>query len=230
MAPGATHTENNVRERLKRGLHVQTSVNWHVLVVLALAWHRNQEFKAGQDYMKSTHYVSCGLVFTAGPCIVKQVCLVRTFWLPLSMHSSFRLHSVLSSPCSPETGLRLPPFSHGLLSTNPTAYAGSQAPQPAVHVQGQEPLTASMLAAAPPQEQKQMLGERLFPLIQTMHSNLAGKITGMLLEIDNSELLHMLESPESLRSKVDEAVAVLQAHHAKKEAAQKVGTVAAATS
>uniref|UniRef100_A0A8C1TMV4 Polyadenylate-binding protein n=1 Tax=Cyprinus carpio TaxID=7962 RepID=A0A8C1TMV4_CYPCA len=92
--------------------------------------------------------------------------------------------------------------------------------QPAVHVQGQEPLTASMLAAALPQEQKQMLGERLFPLIQNMHPSLAGKITGMLLEIDNSELLHMLESPESLRSKVDEAVAVLQAHQAK-EAAQK---------
>lgn len=29
---------------------------------------------------------------------------------------------------------------------------------------------------------------------------------------------------------MDEAVAVLQAHHAKKEAAQKVGAVAAATS
>uniref|UniRef100_A0AAY4AC31 Polyadenylate-binding protein n=1 Tax=Denticeps clupeoides TaxID=299321 RepID=A0AAY4AC31_9TELE len=92
--------------------------------------------------------------------------------------------------------------------------------QPAVLVQGQEPLTASMLAAAPPQEQKQMLGERLFPLIQNMHPSMAGKITGMLLEIDNSELLHMLESPESLRSKVDEAVAVLQAHQAK-ETAQK---------
>ncbi|XP_018423218.1 PREDICTED: polyadenylate-binding protein 4 isoform X1 [Nanorana parkeri] len=102
-----------------------------------------------------------------------------------------------------------------------------QTPQPAVHVQGQEPLTASMLAAAPPQEQKQMLGERLFPLIQAMHPSLAGKITGMLLEIDNSELLHMLESPESLRSKVEEAVAVLQAHQAKKDAAQKVGIVAA---
>uniref|UniRef100_A0A3B4BHJ1 PABC domain-containing protein n=1 Tax=Periophthalmus magnuspinnatus TaxID=409849 RepID=A0A3B4BHJ1_9GOBI len=88
-----------------------------------------------------------------------------------------------------------------------------------------EPLTASMLAAAPPQEQKQMLGERLFPLIQNMHPSLAGKITGMLLEIDNSELLHMLESPESLRSKVDEAVAVLQAHQAK-EAAQKSTTPA----
>ncbi|XP_072548697.1 polyadenylate-binding protein 1A [Salminus brasiliensis] len=107
---------------------------------------------------------------------------------------------------------------------NPQQHLGAQPQvpmqQPAVHVQGQEPLTASMLAAAPPQEQKQMLGERLFPLIQNMHPNLAGKITGMLLEIDNSELLHMLESPESLRSKVDEAVAVLQAHQAK-EAAQK---------
>uniref|UniRef100_A0A3B5KIW3 Poly A binding protein, cytoplasmic 1 b n=1 Tax=Takifugu rubripes TaxID=31033 RepID=A0A3B5KIW3_TAKRU len=92
--------------------------------------------------------------------------------------------------------------------------------QPAVVVQGQEPLTTTMLAAAPLHEQKQMLGERLFPLIQAMHLSLAGKITGMLLEIDNSELLHMLESPESLRSKVDEAVAVLQAHQAK-EAAQK---------
>ncbi|XP_031214623.1 polyadenylate-binding protein 4-like [Mastomys coucha] len=104
------------------------------------------------------------------------------------------------------------------------------APQPAVHVQGQEPLTASMLAAVPPQEQKQMLGVRLYPLIQTTLSNMTGKITGMLLEMDNSELLHMLESPESLRFQVGEAVAVLHAYHANKEAAQKVGTVAAATS
>ncbi|XP_008996282.2 polyadenylate-binding protein 3 [Callithrix jacchus] len=92
--------------------------------------------------------------------------------------------------------------------------------QPAIHVQGQEALTVSMLVSAAPQQQKQMLGERLFPLIQARRPTLAGKITGMLLEMDNSELLHMLESPESLRSKVDEAVAVLQAHQAK-EAAQK---------
>lgn len=83
----------------------------------------------------------------------------------------------------------------------------------------QEPLTTAMLAAAPPQEQKQMLGERLYPLIHEMHPNLAGKITGMLLEIDNAELLHMLESHEALKSKVDEAVAVLQAHQAKSQAA-----------
>ncbi|XP_041654850.1 embryonic polyadenylate-binding protein-like isoform X2 [Cheilinus undulatus] len=87
--------------------------------------------------------------------------------------------------------------------------------EPKVHIQGQEPLTASLLAAAPPMDQKQLLGERLYPLIHTLHPNLAGKITGMLLEIDNSELLHMLESPESLHAKVEEAIAVLQAHQVK---------------
>jgi len=43
---------------------------------------------------------------------------------------------------------------------------GQQSAQPAVHIQGQEPLSASALAAAHPNDQKQMLGERLFPLIQ----------------------------------------------------------------
>nr|XP_056703424.1 polyadenylate-binding protein 4 [Euleptes europaea] len=126
-------------------------------------------------------------------------------------------------PVAAQAPRAVPPYKYAssVRSPHPTVQP-LQASQPAVHVQGQEPLTASMLAAAPPQEQKQMLGERLFPLIQAMHLSLAGKITGMLLEIDNSELLHMLESPESLRSKVEEAVAVLQAHQAKKEAAQKV--------
>ena len=58
-----------------------------------------------------------------------------------------------------------------------------------------------MLSSASVQEQKQMLGERLYPLVQAVNRELAGKITGMLLEIDNSELLHMLESGESLRAK-----------------------------
>uniref|UniRef100_A0A8C6QD20 Polyadenylate-binding protein n=1 Tax=Nannospalax galili TaxID=1026970 RepID=A0A8C6QD20_NANGA len=86
--------------------------------------------------------------------------------------------------------------------------------QPHVHVQDQEPLSASGLASAP-QEHKQVLGEWLFSLIQAMHPTLAGKITGMLLEIDNFELQRMLESPECLHAKVDEAIAVLQAHQAK---------------
>nr|CAI5841099.1 unnamed protein product [Callosobruchus analis] len=109
--------------------------------------------------------------------------------------------------------MRNPPQALGL-------QAAAASVQQAVHIQGQEPLTATMLAAAPPPEQKQMLGERLFPLIQRMYPDLAGKITGMLLEIDNTELLHMLEHNESLKNKVEEAVAVLQAHQAKQAATQ----------
>lgn len=107
------------------------------------------------------------------------------------------------------------PFKLNAAARNPQMMPGQTQ---AVHVTGQEPLTASMLSEAPPQEQKQMLGERLFPLIAQMYPDLAGKITGMLLEIDNSELLHMLESRESLKAKVEEAVAVLQAHQAKEAA------------
>lgn len=47
------------------------------------------------------------------------------------------------------------------------------------------------------------------------------RFPGMLLEIDNSELLYMLEHNDSLKSKVEEAVAVLQAHQAKQAAVKK---------
>lgn len=72
-----------------------------------------------------------------------------------------------------------------------------------------EPLTIKALAAAPEEQKKQMIGERLFPLIKAQQPNLAGKITGMLLEMDNGELLHLLESSEALNEKVGEALQVL---------------------
>jgi polyadenylate-binding protein len=73
-------------------------------------------------------------------------------------------------------------------------------------------LNATLLAAASPEEQKQMLGERLFPLVRAREPELAGKITGMLIEMDNGEILHLLESPDSLAAKVDEALEVIRYH------------------
>jgi polyadenylate-binding protein len=52
-------------------------------------------------------------------------------------------------------------------------------------------LLQSQLASVPPQQQKQLLGEALFPKIQVMQPELAGKITGMLLEMDNTELVNL---------------------------------------
>jgi len=53
-----------------------------------------------------------------------------------------------------------------------------------------------------------------------MHPDQAGKITGMLLEIDNTELLHMLESPMALVAKTQEVVSVQRAHSAKEKSAE----------
>lgn len=47
---------------------------------------------------------------------------------------------------------------------------------------------AEAIMAAPGPQQKQLLGEALFPKIQLLQPKLAGKITGMLLEMDNTEL------------------------------------------
>jgi polyadenylate-binding protein len=52
-------------------------------------------------------------------------------------------------------------------------------------------LDVSMLQGAPPQQQKQILGEALYPKIHEQQPELAGKITGMLLEMDNTELLNL---------------------------------------
>ncbi|ELW65536.1 Polyadenylate-binding protein 1-like protein [Tupaia chinensis] len=78
----------------------------------------------------------------------------------------------------------------------------TSAKEPAVHVTGQEPLTASMLPAAPLHQQKQMIGERLYPL-SVMSTPMAGKITAMLVEIHTSELWLVLDpqSPSMLRWK-----------------------------
>ncbi|KAJ3196794.1 Protein phosphatase PP2A regulatory subunit B [Irineochytrium annulatum] len=83
----------------------------------------------------------------------------------------------------------------------------------AMQMGGAKPaLNAATLASMPADTQKRMLGEALFPLIENHAKGMAGKVTGMLLEMDNGELLHLLESPDALMAKVEEAVNVLQEH------------------
>merc|ERR1712176_969446 len=76
-----------------------------------------------------------------------------------------------------------------------------------------QPLTSELLNSVNPSQRKQMIGERIFPLIQSREPKLAGKITGMLLEMDNMELLHLLEDETALMAKINEALVVLNSHN-----------------
>jgi len=64
----------------------------------------------------------------------------------------------------------------------------------------------------PHDQQKLLLGERLYPLIQKSQAQLAGKITGMLLDSGWSieELFSLLNDEDKLNQKIEEAVNVLK--------------------
>ncbi len=120
----------------------------------------------------------------------------------------------------PQAHLMAPPVGQQSGQTFPSGVAPLPLQQPppgappAQRRAPEDPLTLSALANASPTLQKNMIGERLYPLIHHSQPELAGKITGMLLEMDNSELLHLLESPDALRMKVAEALEVLKQHQA----------------
>ncbi|RDY08408.1 Polyadenylate-binding protein 3, partial [Mucuna pruriens] len=70
---------------------------------------------------------------------------------------------------------------------------------------------ASALASATPENQRLMLGEHLYPLVDRLTPNhQTAKVTGMLLEMDQSEVIHLIESPADLKIKVSEAMQVLR--------------------
>lgn len=85
------------------------------------------------------------------------------------------------------------------------------------HQQQQQKDTARELASRlanmnSTEEQQRLLGESLFPLVEQVTSNhRAPKITGMLLEgLELQEVLNLIETPEALREKVQEAIQVLE--------------------
>ncbi|XP_020243055.1 polyadenylate-binding protein 2-like [Asparagus officinalis] len=89
---------------------------------------------------------------------------------------------------------------------------GGNFPSMPSHEREQQPLSAlaTALANASPDQQRTMLGENLYPLVVQLEPDHAAKVTGMLLEMDQTEVLHLLESPESLKAKVAEAMEVLR--------------------
>merc|ERR1719454_854995 len=81
--------------------------------------------------------------------------------------------------------------------------------------QADNPLNAAQLARVPTNEQKQLIGEKLYPIVKELCSEEdAGKVTGMILELDNEELLQLLEDTNLIRNKVNEAKRVLDDHSA----------------
>ncbi|KAK9719267.1 HECT-domain (ubiquitin-transferase) [Popillia japonica] len=69
---------------------------------------------------------------------------------------------------------------------------------------------------------QQQLGDRLYPKVYNLHPTFAGRITGMLLELTPAQLLLLLASEDSLRSKVENAVEMILAHsHSQQEMASE---------
>eukprot|EP00434_Breviolum_minutum_P024456 symbB.v1.2.021598.t1/scaffold1875.1/size97484/3 len=56
------------------------------------------------------------------------------------------------------------------------------------------------------EEVKQMIGEQLFPKVSKIEPDNAAKITGMMLEMGNKELLILLDSEQQLQMMVDDAL------------------------
>jgi polyadenylate-binding protein len=112
------------------------------------------------------------------------------------------------APRGAVNGIPVGPGARGPVGAPAPGGRGPQAPQAQAPAPAGK-LTPATLAAIPAAEQKQALGEALYPLIFATQPELAGKITGMLLEMENQELLVLIDQPAALKSKVDEAMAVL---------------------
>ncbi|KAG6076950.1 Polyadenylate-binding protein, cytoplasmic and nuclear [Claviceps sp. LM219 group G6] len=107
-------------------------------------------------------------------------------------------------------------------TSNSNVQAGG--PMPAIRPEANAgSVLQQQLGAAAPAQQKQMLGEMIFPKIQAINAELAGKITGMLLEMDNAELINLIEDDAALKAKVDEALAVYDEYVKSQDPEQEEG-------
>jgi polyadenylate-binding protein len=87
---------------------------------------------------------------------------------------------------------------------------GNRRPQTQMVMEPQE-LTIQHLSQFPHDQQKLLIGERLYPLIVPTQGTLAGKITGMFLDSGWSieELLSLVHDEQKLQQKIENALDVL---------------------
>jgi hypothetical protein len=62
--------------------------------------------------------------------------------------------------------------------------------------------------------------------VEKLEPNNAAKVTGMLLEMDQSEVIHLLESPDALKRKVAEAMEVLVKAASESGVSDQLGSLA----
>ncbi|KAL6839374.1 hypothetical protein ACP4OV_030644 [Aristida adscensionis] len=65
------------------------------------------------------------------------------------------------------------------------------------------------LGNSPVAQHRMILGESLYRLVDQLEHDQADKVTGMLLELDLTEVLNLIESPEALKARVAEAMKTL---------------------
>ncbi|CAJ1973410.1 unnamed protein product [Sphenostylis stenocarpa] len=97
----------------------------------------------------------------------------------------------------------IPPEPKGTAEEMPP-FIGTGQPMPI------QALAAAVANATTPDQKRILLGETLFPLVEKLVRDAAPKVTGMLLEMDHAEVLHLIESPDALDTKVTDAMYLLR--------------------
>lgn len=67
-------------------------------------------------------------------------------------------------------------------------------------------LANELASISSPDQQKEFLGNKLFPLVleRVKNPDITSKVTGELLELDNNELCRLIESQDALNTKIDQ--------------------------
>jgi polyadenylate-binding protein len=112
-----------------------------------------------------------------------------------------------------QSGTAQPPATSAPVTTATTSSTSSTGAQPesVVAETSSSAVTLELLQPYSVEDQKTILGDRLYPLIEQTKPDLAGKITGMILDSSSvEEMVQLVNDPKALKAKVEEAIKVLQ--------------------